>query len=125
MGDPVNPSYPGVGVAQIVAGTTLVASVGAIVGAEIFAARLAATVVDSNKVAHIFNQSRYGLDGVVRQFGSPGKAFRAMQGATEKAVRSFGTKGDFEITVKVGTSSVTVRGRVVDGAAKFGTAFIK
>ncbi len=79
--------------------------------------------VDPNKLNHIFGQSRHNLDGVVKQFGSQEKAFNAIQQATETAARSQGLKGVFETTVKVGTENITIRGNIVDGAVKVGTAF--
>jgi RHS repeat-associated protein len=125
MGDPVNPNSPGVGVAQVIAGATLVGSVGAIMGSEIAAARVAGSVIDSNKVAHIFGQARHNLGGVLNQFGSADKAFIAIQKAAEAATRSLGTNGVFEVTVKVGGAAVTVRGSVVNQVVKIGTAFVK
>jgi len=83
-----------------------------------------AKAVDPNKLKHIFGQPRHNLSDVVKQLGSEEKAFNAIQQATETAVRSQGLKGVFETVVKVGTKSVTVRGNVIDGAVKIGTAFI-
>ena len=80
--------------------------------------------VDPNKLKHIFGQERHNLSGVVNQFGSQQKAFNAIQQATESAVRSQGLTGVFETTVKVGTETITVRGNIVDGAVKIGTAFV-
>ena len=79
--------------------------------------------IDSNKVSHIFGQSKHNLDGVVKTFGSPEKAFGALQDATQAAVKNQGIKGVFETAVKVGGETVTVRGNVVDGVVKLGTAF--
>ncbi|NMG72896.1 RHS repeat-associated core domain-containing protein, partial [Parazoarcus communis] len=85
---------------------------------------LAAKGVDPNKLKHIFGQERHNLSGVAKQFGSEEKAFNAIQQATETAVGSQGLKGVFEMTVKVGTETITVRGNVVDGVVKIGTAFV-
>ena len=46
-----------------------------------------------------------------------------MQKATEAAVQERGLTGVFKTTVKVGSETITVRGKVVDGAVKIGTAF--
>lgn len=80
--------------------------------------------LDPNKLKHLFGQERHNLSGVVKQFGSEEKAFNAIQQATERAVGSEGLKGVFETTVKVGTETITVRGNVIDGAVKIGTAFV-
>jgi len=82
----------------------------------------AAKGADPSKLAHIFGQERHNLNGVVNQFGSEEKAYEAIQKATEAATT--GSKGVFQTTVKVGTETVTVRGAVVDGAVKIGTAFV-
>ncbi len=79
--------------------------------------------VDPNKMSHIFGQAKHNLDGLVKAFGSSEKAFRALEKATQAAVKNQGIKGVFETTVKVGGESVTVRGNVVDGVVKIGTAF--
>jgi RHS repeat-associated protein len=76
-----------------------------------------------NKLNHIFGQARHKLDDLVKEFGSQENAMDALQQAAEDAVKSKGLKGVFEETVKVGTQQVTVRGNVVDGAVKIGTAF--
>ena len=74
-------------------------------------------------MSHTFGQSKHNLDGVVKTFGSPEKAFGALQDATQAAVKNQGIKGVFETAVKVGGETVTVRGNVVDGVVKLGTAF--
>ena len=82
-----------------------------------------ATGVDLNKLLHIFGQEKHNLSGVIKQFGSEGKAFSAIQQATETAVSSQGLKGVFETTVRVGTETITVRGNIIDGVVNIGTAF--
>ena len=81
------------------------------------------TKIDPNKISHIFDQAKHGLQPLVNQFGSKEAAFQAMQKATEAVVKSKGITGVFEITVKVGTETVTVRGNVLNGVTKIGTAF--
>jgi len=97
---------------------------GAIVG-KIFGRLVSKNIskVDPNKLKHIFGQSKHNLDSLVKHFGSQKKAFNALQAATEKNIRSQGIKGVFEATVKVGTETITVRGNVVEGIVKIGTAF--
>ena len=80
--------------------------------------------IDQNKVNHIFGNADHNLEGVVKQFGSPGNAFSALRSATEGAVKAGNLQGTFQTVVNVGNSQVTVRGAVVNGAVKIGTAFI-
>jgi hypothetical protein len=47
----------------------------------------------------------------------------ALQQATEAAVQQQGLTGVFETTVQVAGETVTVRGNVVNGVVKIGTAF--
>jgi hypothetical protein len=78
---------------------------------------------DANKLSHIFGKAEHGLEGVVKQFGSQAAAFEAMQQAAEAAVKAKKLTGVFEVTVKVGGEMVTVRGNVIEGVVKIGTAF--
>ncbi len=71
----------------------------------------------------IFDQARHGLQPLVNQFGSKEAAFQAIQEAAEAAVASDGIIGVFERAVKVGTETITVRGNVINGVTKIGTAF--
>ena len=84
---------------------------------------ISAPVVDANKLNHIFGNTGHGLDTLVRQSGSQEAAYVALQRATEATVKAQNIKGVFETTVKVGAETITVRGNVVDGAVKIGTAF--
>jgi RHS repeat-associated protein len=82
--------------------------------------------VDPNKINHIFNQSEHKLESLVSQFGSKEAAFAALQKGAQSVVSSKGiTNGGFEITLKFGAEDITVRGKVIDGIAKIGTAFKK
>ncbi|MCX7514078.1 RHS repeat domain-containing protein [Frateuria hangzhouensis] len=109
--------------------TTLVPT-GALAGTAIKVSRLTykavkvANVARANKIVHIFSQSRHNLAGLAKALGGEGKAFKAIEKATGKAVDT-SKAGRFETTVKVGGEQVTVRGSVVDGKVKIGTAFIK
>jgi RHS repeat-associated protein len=78
---------------------------------------------DANKLNHIFGKAAHNLDGLVSEFGSQEAAYNALQKATQEVVRQQGLTGVFETSVKVGSQTVTVRGAVVDGVAKIGTAF--
>ena len=106
-------------------------AIGAIkaVGAEAKAAAKVAEVAervaaDSNKLNHIFGNSRHNLDKVVESLGSQEKAFDAIRSATELAVQSQKLTGLYEVTVQVGGAQVTVQGKVVEGVARIGTAYI-
>lgn len=82
--------------------------------------------MDPNKLHHIFDLARHKLDPLVREFGSQERAFEALQRSTQSAIEATGrAEGVFEnLVVKVGASEVTVSGRVIDGIARIGTAFI-
>jgi hypothetical protein len=82
-----------------------------------------ATFGDANKLNHIFGNARHGLDGVVNNLGSQQAAMNALQQATEAAVQQQGLTGVFETTVQVAGETVTVRGNVVNGVVRIGTAF--
>jgi hypothetical protein len=78
---------------------------------------------DANKLAHIFDNVEHGLEGVVAQFGSQLSAFSRIQQAMKTAVARQGLTGVFQTTVQVGSETITVRGNVINGIAKIGTAF--
>jgi len=90
---------------------------------QVVPCNLATRRVPPSKLKHIFGQARHNLDDLVRQFGSELKAFEAIQEATEAVVRNRGLTGIFETSVKVGTQKITVRGKVIEGVVKIGTAF--
>jgi RHS repeat-associated protein len=106
---------------------------GAAVGASVYFAPAIAELirralneaarVDPNKLNHIFGEAEHNLGNLVSEFGSEESAFNAVQRAAETVVKSKGLQGVFEETVRVGTETVTVRGAVVNGVVKIGTAF--
>ncbi|HKY41320.1 MAG TPA: hypothetical protein VJN18_35550 [Polyangiaceae bacterium] len=51
-------------------------------------------------------------------------AFNALESGAQQLASRGAIKGVFETTVQVAGQNVTVRGAVVDGAARVGTAFI-
>ena len=61
---------------------------------------------------------------LVNQFGSQRAAYNAVQAATTAAVRQQSINGFFQIVVNVAGRMVTVRGVVMSGVARVGTAFI-
>jgi uncharacterized protein RhaS with RHS repeats len=73
----------------------------------------------SNKLNHIFD-AEHNLEPLVRQFGSREAVVQQfLQGLKGLTPQS----GEFEETISVGGQSVTVRGAVVKGIVKIGTAF--
>ena len=81
--------------------------------------------VNANKLHHIFGKAAHGLADLVSKIGSEEAAFKALQQAAEVAAQAQGLKGVFEIIVKVAGENVVVRGNVVNGIVKIGTAFLK
>jgi len=79
--------------------------------------------VDPNKVVHIFGNPRHKLDEVVTAVGSREEAFRMLQRQTQAAVGRDGLTDTFETVVNIKGYDVTVRGKVVDGTTRIGTAF--
>ena len=79
--------------------------------------------IDPNKLRHIFGEARHGLDPLVTEFGSETAAFEAIRKATQSAAGSANITGIFEIPVRVGSQTIIVRGRVIEGIVRIGTAF--
>jgi hypothetical protein len=77
----------------------------------------------ANKLFHIFGDPGHNLAGLVSTFGSEEAAYGAILQGTEAAVQQQGLTGVFQTTVKVGGETITVRGNVMDGVVKIGTAF--
>jgi RHS repeat-associated protein len=88
--------------------------------ARTYNSRVSSTGV--NNIHHIFGQSKHKLDGLVSAFGSKENAYDQLLEATRAAAKS--STGRFEVTVKVGGYTVTVRGKIVNGQPRIGTAFI-
>ena len=76
-----------------------------------------------NKINHIFGKAAHNLGVLVQHFGTEAKAYAALEEATTQHVVAKGITGTFEEVVSVGGTNVTVRGAVVNGAVKIGTAF--
>lgn len=77
-----------------------------------------------NDVNHVFGQTKHNLSGLVSEYGSSEKAMNALQQATEQKVAANGISGIFKEVVKVGSETVTVKGNVINGIVRIGTAFI-
>lgn len=72
-----------------------------------------------DKLDHIFDP-KHNFDPLVRQFGG-------REAAMEQIVRSIGgplpPAGPFEVARNIGGQTVIIRGAVVDGTPRIGTAF--
>ncbi|MFW7380272.1 MAG: hypothetical protein ACOH5I_15775 [Oligoflexus sp.] len=82
----------------------------------------------ANQSNHVFgpkslNKHKLG-DFLVKFKGDQIDAFKALEHAAQTKANSGALSGVFETIVKVKDTSVTVRGRVVDGIVKLSTAFI-
>ena len=75
------------------------------------------------RIHHIFGKAAHNLESLVQQYGSRTAAHGALERATVEHVAARGLSGQFQEVVKVGGVDVTVRGAVVNGVVKIGTAF--
>ena len=82
--------------------------------------------IDPNKLNHIFGKSEHNLGDFLNSYnGNQTDAFKALLKATQNYVQSNNITGTFkDIVVNVNGFDITVRGAVVDGVIKIGTAFI-
>jgi len=91
------------------------------------AAKGGARALDANKLNHIFGDAAHGLDDVVKAAGSREAAFRSMekaaQGAFDAGKFAEIRPGVFEGAANIGGVDLTVRGALVDGVFRIGTAF--
>jgi len=97
------------------------AAINRAVGSEGSAATQAA--VDANKLWHIFGKPGHNLGALVETYGSQQAAYNALLQATERTVASKGLTGVFKTTVQVGSDTITVTGKVVNGVVEIGTAY--
>jgi hypothetical protein len=81
--------------------------------------------VDPNKLNHIFSDPGHNLANLVDRLGSEEAAFNAIQSEAQNAVELGGITGRYEVVVTVAGQDVTVRGIVMDGVARVGTAFVQ
>ena len=91
---------------------------------------VAATPPDSddneNKYNHIFNNPAHNLEGVVSEQGGPRQAYQAIRQAVQGPARqAAGAGGRYQVTVRVGSHNVTVRGIVLGNEVRIGTAYLK
>ena len=81
-------------------------------------------VENANKINHLFGKAQHNLGVLVEEFGGQAGATNAMQNAIQARVTARGLSGTFKQVVRVGAQDVTIRGRVIEGVARIGTAFI-
>lgn len=78
---------------------------------------------DVNKINHVF-QGKHALGQLAEKFGSSQNAMNEIVRAVDSKLPANYT-GLYRTVVDVGGQAVTVTGRVVDGAVRIGTAFVK
>ncbi|MEN6413985.1 MAG: hemagglutinin repeat-containing protein, partial [Veillonellales bacterium] len=79
----------------------------------------------ANKLNHIFGKTEHNLGNFLSRYGgNQAEAFNVLQNAAQDQIISKGITGVFEEPIVVGEDIITVRGNVVDGVVKIGTAFI-
>jgi RHS repeat-associated protein len=115
---------PGAGVCRVGRAAVRAAKTATRAARARFAARAAARAAyryatEANKLHHIF-RPEHNLGPLVQRFGSREavvrKMLRALKGQTP-------TSGVFEVRTRIAGQTVVVRGSVVNGVAKIGTAF--
>jgi hypothetical protein len=120
------------------AGAVAVANVGVVLegaGALVSAARISKTanvaknevkyIVDENKLNHIFGKTEHNLNQFVERFaGDRSQAYSAIHVATQEYIGVNRISGVFEEVINIGGTNITVRGNVIDGVVRIGTAFI-
>lgn len=83
---------------------------------------------DPNKHNHIFGNPDHNLDGLVRRYGSRDTAGRAITEAVNQAYQAVAlimdALGRYKQIFEVGGNLVTVSGRIVDGVARIGSAWL-
>jgi hypothetical protein len=73
---------------------------------------------------HSFGKPGHNLGALIERFGSQEATYRAVEAATQAAVRTQGLSGLYETTVTVAGQDVVVRGKVMEGVVRIGTLFI-
>lgn len=79
--------------------------------------------IDPNKLHHIFGLEKHQLGSLAEQMGSREAAFNAIQAAGQSAATAANTtSGLFETVAKVGGMDVWMRGYVIEGVFRLGSA---
>lgn len=83
---------------------------------------------DLNKVNHIFGDTKiekHKLTDFTKKYnGDTVKAYQNLESYTQKYIKENNINGQFEKYRNVNGTNITVRGNVINGEAKIGTAFI-
>jgi len=78
-----------------------------------------------NKLNKIFGTEEHLLGDLVKEFGGRLKTYEAIANSTVAEIEKQGLwDGIFKVGVKVGSATVTVTGRVMEGVVKIGNAWI-
>ncbi len=84
---------------------------------------------DSNKRHHVFGNPDHNLDVLIQECGSEEAAGRAIVAAVNQAYRDgslvVDSNGRYRQVFDVGGNPVTVRGRIVGGVVRIGSAWIR
>ena len=81
---------------------------------------------DANKLYHVFRSDHILMQKLVARYGSQQAAYKVLQQAVVKALEQEGKlAGPYEVDVVVGGMRVTVRGVIIDGVVRIGTAFVR
>lgn len=76
-----------------------------------------------SKIAHVIDPKKHGFDDLVKKSGGKKEAMkRIVYSLGDKS--DLPKKGSFEVERNIGGETVTIRGAVVDGTPRIGTAFI-
>ncbi len=78
---------------------------------------------DENKLHHIFDNPNHDLSDVVDAVGSKESAYKQMLESVQELADAGKITGQYETTITIAGKTVTVRGKVIDGTARIGTAF--
>jgi len=82
------------------------------------------SIIDTNKLHHIFDNPRHPFGDFVSQYGSREAAFQAIEDATGKAVREQHITTPYKIEIELGGRKLIVKGTVLpNGTVKIGTAY--
>ncbi|WP_245556341.1 hypothetical protein [Algicola sagamiensis] len=76
-----------------------------------------------NKMKHIFDKKAHKLDDYLKACGNRDNALDKMEDAFRNATKGR-SNGPVELEVDIDGFKITIRGAVVDGKVKIGTAFI-
>jgi hypothetical protein len=70
-------------------------------------------------------ETGHKLESVAIRFGSRDAAYDAIESVAQQVVTKKGLNGVFSEVVDVGGTNVTVEGKVINGVARVGTAYVR